>query len=228
LGLRPTDTGPACGWARLDLEAIAQAIGAYPAPPGPAGDEVRRFLEGYRYVDALLAEAIEIFDYGRSRHLLELNHRVLCGVTPERRQQFAAHIRATEERFYDGGEDAGYGALHAWYRRNRTRPAGALAAGAFVGIASTPQLFVEGNQRTALLVASYLLARGGLPPAVVPAEDWQGFEAVSDRVVAIDRCRLGAGIALAFAAQRVGAFLDTASDPRFLRAAAPAEAGRQG
>jgi hypothetical protein len=143
-------------------------------------------------------------------------------VTPERRLQFAAHIRATEQRFYDGGEEGGYGELHAWYRRNRGRPARPLAAGAFVGIVSTPQLFVEGNQRTALLLASYLLARGGLPPVVIGAEGWAGFEAVSDRIVAIDRRRLGAGIALGFAAQRVADRLDATADPRFLGAAAPA------
>ena len=128
-------------------------------------------MEGYRYVDALLAERVDVFAYGQSRHLLELNHRVLCGITPERRTQFAAHLAETERRFYDRG-DGGIGELHDWVQRNRTRPARALAAGVFVHAVSTPQLFIEGNRRTAVLVASYLLARGGLPPVVVTAASY--------------------------------------------------------
>src|SRR4029079_16999472 len=95
------------GWARLALDAIGRGIGAIPEPRSPAGDEVRRFQEGYCYVDALLAGRVDIFAYGQSRHVLELIPRVRCGVTPERRRQFAAHIAATERRFYDGGEEGG-------------------------------------------------------------------------------------------------------------------------
>ena len=216
------------GWARLDLDEIGHVIRAIPEPQGAAGDEVRRFLEGYRYVDALLAGRIDIFEYGQSRHLLELNHRVLCGVTPERRLQFAAHIAATERRFYDHGEDGGFGEMHAWYRRNRTKPLRTLAAGAFVQMVSIPQLFVEGNQRTALLLASYLLARGGLPPVVVRPEDWARFEAVCDRVVRVDRIGLTAGITLTFATQRVSEFFLAISDPALLLAQEPAERGSAG
>lgn len=206
-------------WARLDLEAVAAALaGGKGAEVGPclAADEARRFLEGYRYVDRLLAERVDLFAYGQSRHLLELNHRVLVGVTPERRTQFAAHLAATERRFYEGGEAGGFGELHAWYRRNAGRPARALAAGAFVQVVSAPQLFVEGNQRTALLLAGYLLARGGLPP-VVPV-DWARFEALAGRVVAIDRRGIAAGVAVMLASHRVGEFFAAAGDPRLLAA----------
>ncbi|MFO1143782.1 MAG: hypothetical protein U1E59_15665 [Amaricoccus sp.] len=207
-------------WARLDLGAVAAVLaGGAPTEAGAclAADETRRFLEGYRYVDRLLGERIDLFAYGESGHLLELNHRVLVGITPERRQQFATHLAATERRFYDGGEAGGFGELHAWYLRNAGRPARALAAGAFVQVVSTPQLFVEGNQRTALLLACYLLARGGLPP-VVP-RDWAGFEALAGRVVAIDRRGIAAGVALMLAGHRVGEFLAAAGDPRLLAAA---------
>jgi hypothetical protein len=225
VGQRPTDNAVPGGWARLDLDAIGRVIGAIPEPRAPAGDEVRRFQEGYRYVDALLAERTDIFAYGQSRHLLELNHRVLCGVTPERRRQFAAHVAATERRFYDGGEEGGYGEMHAWYPRHHGRPTRTLAAGAFVETVSSPQLFVEGNQRTAILLASYLLARGGLPPVVVRPEDWPRLETISDRVAPIDRTGLAAGITLTFAGQRVNDFFTGIADPRFLLARAAAEGG---
>ena len=140
------------------------------------------------------AERVDVFAYGQSRHLLELNHRVLCGVTPESggvrfaRRRLAG--RPPRRGSMTSGEESGIGEL----RRLGTggpHPAArrGLAAGAFVDAVSTPQLFVEGNRRTALLVASYLLARGGLPPVVVRAAGWPAFEAVADRVVAIDRRR---------------------------------------
>ena len=221
--MRLVGGGPApSGWARLDLDAVGAALagGSRSEAGGPsvAADEARRFLEGYRYVDLLLAERVDLFAYGASRHLLELNHLVLVGVTPERRQQFAAHLAATEARFYDGGEAGGFGELHAWYRRNAGRPPRALAAGAFVQLVSTPQLFVEGNQRTALLLASYLLARGGLPPVVPGPDDWPRFEALAGRVVAIDRRGIAAGVALMLASHRVAEFLAAAGDRRLLAA----------
>ena len=38
-------------------------------------------------------------------------------------------------------------------------------------ILSKPQLFIEGNHRTGVLVASYVLLRNGLPPFVLTVEN---------------------------------------------------------
>src|SRR5688500_2306722 len=97
-------------WARLDLAAIAAALDAareaklragLDPTPEAAADVSRRVLEGYRYIDELLAERVELFAYGGSARILELNLRVLCGVTPERRVAFADHVEATRAWFYD-------------------------------------------------------------------------------------------------------------------------------
>ena len=225
------DQGSSLSWGRLDLTAIGDVLEAIGARPSGAtidgepvtNDVLRRLMEGYRYVDALLAERVDVFAYGQSKHLLELNHRVLCGITPERRTQFAGHIAETERRFYDRGL-GGIGELHDWVQRNRTRPARTLAAGVFVYVVSTPQLFIEGNRRTAVLVASYLLARGGLPPVVITAESYPSFDEVAERAVAVDRNGFASGIGLTLAIHRVADFLQATADPRFLRQSAAANA----
>jgi hypothetical protein len=214
--LRRGDRGPGYPWDRLELAVIAGAL------PGGGDDDVsRRLLDGYRYVDELLGGRIDVFAWGQSRHILELNHRVLCGVTPERRRQHADHIAETERHFYDD-PTGGIAALRDWYERNRGRAACALASGIFVQAVSTPQLFIEGNRRTALLMASYVLARAGLPPLVVPADEMPRFHALSDRVVAIDRNGIASGISLNAAAHRVGELIEDTAAPRFLRSAAEA------
>ena len=80
---------------------------------------------------------------------------------------------------------------------------------------STPQLFIEGNRRTALLLASYLLARGGLPPVVVTAESYPRFDEISERAVAIDRRGFASGIALTLA---IASRRPTSSRPPPIRA----------
>lgn len=98
-------------------------------------------MKGIRYVDQLLADHVEMyFAYGQAHHLLELNHRVLCGTTPERRTQFATHIIETEHWFYDRA-DAGISELDGWYARHHwPRDDLTLAGAAIVQVVSRPQL----------------------------------------------------------------------------------------
>jgi len=179
-------------------------------------DTLRRLAEGYRYVDRLLEDRTEIFRYGQTHHILELNHRVLCGVTPERRKQFAAHITETERWFYDRPR-AGIGAFFEWLQRNRTKPPRVIAAGIFVQVISTPQLFIEGNRRAATLLASYVLARSGLPPLVATAEVYLRYRQETERCNAIDRDRIASTFTTAMATVRVAEFLQETVEPRFLR-----------
>ena len=215
-------------WARLNLAEIDAALAALGAAPrvviDAAGsdepmtaDALRRLGEGYRYVDTLLAERAEIFRYGASGAILEVNHRVLCGVTPERRRQYADHVDETERRFYDQ-PDGGVGALFGWLQRRRAQPPTALAAGVFVQVVSQPQLFIEGNGRSAALLASYVLARAGLPPLVVTARDYPAYRLLAERCSVLDRTRLTSAFALSGVTARVAAFLKEAADPRFLHA----------
>ncbi len=213
-------------WRRLNLAEIDAALarrarlGVDWSEPGQDVssvmlDALRRLGTGYAYVDELLAERRDIFRYGDTHPILELNHRVLCGVTPERRKEYRDHIAETEAWFYDR-PGAGIGALIDWYQRNRTSQANALAAGVLVQTVKLAQLFIEGNKRTGTLLASYVLARGGLPPLVVKETSWPRYAELLDRCVTIDRGGLVGAMAISRITHQVTTFIAEVSDPRLL------------
>ena len=115
--------------------------------------------------------ASTFFVMGQHKHLLELNTLVLCGRNLERRAEFAAHIRGHRTSFLrrTARRDPGY--------RRVVLPPSARAGLETWPRASTcassanHQLFIEGNHRTGVLVASYVLLRNGLPPFVLTVEN---------------------------------------------------------
>lgn len=217
------------GWARLNLAAIAAELDAtreaklragLDSAPEMAADVSRRVLEGYRYVDELLASRVEVLAYGGSARILEINNRVLCGVTPERRAAYADHIAATRNWFYDRPGE-GVDALNDWVKHNRTATARAFAAGLVVQVVSTPQLFIEGNRRTSTLLASYILARAGLPPLVIAPGRIQDYRDAMEACAALEHAGgIRNRLAVTGAVGRVTALIESMEDPRFL--AAPA------
>jgi hypothetical protein len=134
------------------------------------GTVIDNMLAGYAFVDALVADGIDLFALGSSKHLLELNALVLCGTSPARRQTYARHLEATERRFYEERQ-GGVGDLVEWYARHDDESAWSRAAGAYVRILSKPQLFIEGNHRAGALVMSYILVQAGQPPFVLSVEN---------------------------------------------------------
>jgi hypothetical protein len=144
---------------RLNLAAVeaslrhVQRLSGHPgcelgAARDPLDDRVvDNMLAGYAFVDALVADGVDVLALGQLRHLLELNTLVLCGTDPARRVLYARHLQATERRFYEepGG---GIEDLVEWHARHRRDPVWELAAGACARILGKPQLFVEGNHRT--------------------------------------------------------------------------------
>ena len=134
------------------------------------GAVIDSMMAGYAFVDTLVAEGIDLFALGSSKHLLELNALVLCGTSPARRQTYARHLEATERRFYEERQ-GGVGDLVEWYARHDDESAWSRAAGAYTRILSKPQLFVEGNHRAGALVMSYILVRDGQPPFVLSVEN---------------------------------------------------------
>ncbi len=217
-------------WSRLDLGRIGGALAGLGSSDADgvlsvslaeepiSDDALRRLLEGYRRVDRLLADRIDLFSYGAAGQLLELNHIVLCGVTPERRAQFGDHIAETARVFY---ERPGIGDLTDWYKRNRGRAPRNVAAGLFLRLVSTPQLFVEGNSRTACLLASYHLARCGLPPLVIGVESFARYAEVLRRTEAVDRTSFSSLFTAEFVASRLAGLIEATGDPSFLLDAAP-------
>jgi len=86
------------------------------------------------------------------------------------------HIAATERRFYEDHE-CGADSFYEWVDENRGQKPLVFAAGVYRRIVGAPQLFIEGNQLTATLVASFVLGRGGLPPLVWTRTTFEAFAA---------------------------------------------------
>jgi len=151
-----------------EFDAINARLGAQREPMSDR--VVENVLGGYAFIDDLVAAGVDVFAMGNLKHLLELNTIVLCGTDRARREQYARHREATERRFYEE-PDGGIQDLVEWYAAHRGDPVWHRAAGAFVRTLSKPQLFVEGNHRTATLVMSYILLVDGLPPFVLSPEN---------------------------------------------------------
>jgi nucleoside-diphosphate-sugar epimerase len=213
---------------RLNLTAVEASLRHVQWLIGsPAGDlstardplddrVVANMLAGYALVDALVAKDVDVLAMGQLRHLLEMNTLVLCGTDPVRRQQYARHLQATERRFYEepGG---GIEDLVEWHARHRRDAVWDLAAGACARIMSKPQLFVEGNHRTAALVMSYLLLRAARPPFVLAPTTVVSYFELSSEIRSVDKSAPGAFLPLAGIAHRLAALLSRTADPRHLR-----------
>jgi len=172
-------------------------------------------VEAYGYVDSLLASGQDPFAYGGSHLLLEMNHLVLCGTSPERRAEFARHVEATERRFYDD-HLCGADAFYSWAATARHFAPIGYAARSFYRIVSTPQLFIEGNRRTATLLASYVLGRAGSPPFVVDPQTFQTYSSLSTASKAVDRRWLTSCLWEWFLVKRLQRLIRRSANNRFL------------
>jgi prophage maintenance system killer protein len=123
-------------------------------------------VNGYRFIDQLLAQGANPFAMGNSALLLEVNALVLCGCDEKDRDNFSRHIKQTRQKFYDDAQ-GGVGSLMEWYGFHENDNLWRKAAGLYIHITSQPQLFIEGNHRSAILLISYLLGREGYPPFVL-------------------------------------------------------------
>jgi hypothetical protein len=171
---------------RLDLVAIEQSLREVQrnfkainrqltTPRDPLSDQVlAHMMVGYRQVDALLAERTNPFALGNSRAVLELNFLVICGEDSRLREECAAALAATEERFYAKG-DGGFESLVEWLALMNGESVWRRAAAAYIHVLSEPQLFLEGNHRTGALIMSWMLARQGKPPFVLSVENAKAY-----------------------------------------------------
>ena len=171
---------------RLDLPAIERALRKvqgrfaelsrhFTEQRDPLTDEVlRNVVEGYALIDDYVARGVDLFDLQQLNLMLEINATVLCGRDPARRLEYAQHLAATEEHFFNNVE-GGIKDLFNWYCAYRSESVWKRAAGVYVRILSKPQLFIEGNNRTGSLIVSYLLMRAGLPPFVLTLDNAEGY-----------------------------------------------------
>ena len=218
---------------KLDLPRIEATLQEFQDPVysgSPAGavrepleaETIGNMVKGYRCIERFVNEGTDIFAMGGSKHLLELNRIVLCGIEMDRRRENAGHLAATERRFYEE-PGAGIGDLIDWYRLNSSAPVWDLAAGVYMRILGTPQLYIEGNHRTGALVASYLLMRVAEPPFVLTRDNAADYFAASGDIRVIRKHSLRASFQFPGLLRRLAAFLRREANPAFLQAAHPTD-----
>jgi hypothetical protein len=172
-------------------------------------------LAGYACVDALVAAAIDVFALGQLKHLLELNTLVLCGADEVRRAAHAGHLAATERRFYEE-RAAGIQDVVEWHTRLADDAPWDRAAGVYVRMLSTPQLFIEGNHRTGALAMSYVLLRAGLPPFVLSTANAADYFTTSTALRDTHKGGPAALFRLPGLKRRLAALLREHAEPRYV------------
>jgi hypothetical protein len=213
---------------RLDLPAIEESLhavqrafdrinAALTARRDPMDNRVvDNMVAGYAFVDSLVARGIDLFTYHHLQNLLELNTIVLCGTSAEARAEFAQHMAAAEERFYEE-RDGGIQDLMEWYAMHRDESAWKRAAGVYVRILSKPQLFIEGNHRTGTLVMSYILVRSGRPPFVLTVDNAPAFFNPSTLIRDTPKKSVVMLYRLPKIKKRFAAFLEREANPVYLK-----------
>lgn len=163
----------------LDLSAIADALHTLQSrlpqintllssERQPLVNEVvDNMVAGYALVDRLVGSDTDLTALGNSQSILELNLTVLYGPADERNSPEAgAAILASERYFYEKSGN-GIGDVMDFLAETHFADVWHKAAGLYIRMMATPQLFIEGNHRTGTLLMSYLLMRHGKPPFVV-------------------------------------------------------------
>ena len=186
-GSKVQSKASAAGRVRLDLAAIERSLRAVQqafdrinptldTPRDPLNDAVLgNLLAGYAYLDTLLAADLNPLALGNSRHLLQLNHLVLCGTDDATAKAYAAHLHETERRFYEDPSPGGVRALMDSLGAQQGEPVWRRAAGAYIQVLSRPQLFIEGNHRTGALIMSAMLLWEGKPPFALTVSNAKAF-----------------------------------------------------
>jgi hypothetical protein len=218
------------GSPRLNLSAIEASLRAVQrefdrinrrlsAQRDPLSDDVvANMLAGYALVDALVEARVDIFAMGQLKSVLELNKVVLCGAGDG--DESARHLKATENRFYEERE-GGIQDIVEWLALHSDESAWKRAAGVYVRMLSKPQLFIEGNHRTGVLVMSYLLLCDAKPPFVLTVDNAEAFFDPSTVIRDIRKKSPASIFRLPGIKKRFAKFLCAQADLRYLRAAAP-------
>ena len=152
---------------------------------------VNHMVDGYRALNDYFVAGLNPFELGQSSSMLELNQIVLCGYNEQMilslREQLRQNgktgtdepllaVDSMDDRYmrascgYFYSDDGCLREMMEWFDINHNKSVWFQAAGLLGQILSHPQLFVEGNHRTATLLMSYLLVSQGKPPCVLTPE----------------------------------------------------------
>lgn len=142
---------------QLDLEKLGKRDSFDPIIRG-------RMMDAYRHLDGLLRKGMEPFSPQGISELLELNNIVHYGFNMELRLEYNRAIQANSEKFSQYIIP-----IDKWYKkqmRGKPHPLKA-AAQVYVSALGFPQLFIEGNHRTANLISNWISMYYSHPPFVL-------------------------------------------------------------
>jgi hypothetical protein len=133
-------------------------------------DTVRQnMLTAYEFLDAVVADDLDLFSDKGLEALLQLNHLVLLGRGYDPRA-FGRHITVTRGQFFDNFRRY-VKPIRLWYRKHEMENPYKVASQVYVGVLSQPQLYQEGNHRTGSLIASGILLQNRCPPFVLTRQN---------------------------------------------------------
>jgi hypothetical protein len=164
----------------------------------------------------MLARRIDLFAPGYSHLFLELNALVLCGDDAAVREEACRHLKASERRFYDSEPPGGIRDVVEWHASHKRQAPRLRAAGVYIRILSEPELFIEGNHRTGVLVMSYILAGNGLPPFVLSPANASEFGLLSTGFAAKRKTGPCLALQMPWLKRRFANFLARHADPAYL------------
>ena len=203
------------------LPGVDERLGQSRAPLGDIG--VSGLLAAYARLGHEIAAGRDLFAWGHSARLLALNHLVLYGATEPPRERFRRAFRTSEQRFYEA-ESGGIGALADWRRYRRGQSPLHRAAGLYLLVIIDPQLFVEGNHRSAALFASHELMLAGLPPFVLDAGLAEALFALTPELQGLSRASPALPLRARRLLRRLEALIEAGSRPGWVLPAAAARA----
>ncbi len=179
-------------------------------------DQMRdAMLDGYRYVGMHTPRERWLMP-GHSQQILEVNNIVLFGLDRHVRRSHRRALKHTERRFYET-RGSGIGHLVEWYATNRHHSIWQIAAGLYIQVLGNPQLFVEGNHRSAALIMSRVLLESGNPPFVLTRELADDWLALTKTIPSLQRHGLRARIKTQPIRNALAALLEGSLDKRFLK-----------
>lgn len=140
----------------------------------PSDEVINNMMAGYAMIDEFIANDIDLFAYGNSPLLLDLNYAVLYQSTKLSSEEDTCQFEATQNHFYSA-ETGGIEQLQEWLQLHQHDSIWKRTAGTFTCVLSQPQLFLEGNHRTGSLIMSYLLMRENKAPFVLSYDNAKHF-----------------------------------------------------
>ncbi|MFA5373870.1 MAG: hypothetical protein WC354_06800, partial [Candidatus Omnitrophota bacterium] len=196
----------------LDLRKVKESLGALNIvsniPQAAFEAESDMLLEAYRYVNMRL-DSVEPL---RAEDLLEINLLLTVGgnrfVYPYYRQ-FISRTRGSFSR--------SIGPVWEWYRRHESSPPVEKAAGlAARMMLSQPNLFEDGNHRSAAVVMALILLKEGNAPFIPNKSNIKALLSITGAIQSLKRDSFVHILPLLIYQGRLGRFLDNNTSEAFL------------